>query len=166
MEISFSRCSGVLFIGSMELWFSACPGVRAGALDGVVCMTIPQLGFGPGCRRSWCGFDRSNSLCLAVFLSLGGLVSLQFRCVLLYFFYDGGLCAYGLLMIVILNMTLRVMNYVMRCRLSSLNEDDLQPRPYPAWTRIPHFRTPARGGPESASRGNPIPWKDSLIVAY
>lgn len=70
---------------------------------------------------------RSFDLSLLGRVSVFGRTCLYSSVVSYYTFYDGGLRDYGLLMIVILNMTIRVMNYVMWCRLSGLNEDDLQP---------------------------------------
>jgi hypothetical protein len=88
-------------------------------------------------------YDRgvaSITLCLAVCFCLWEDMSLQFRCVLLYFISDGGSCAYGLLMIFILNMTdeLHYAHGVIDYASNGFT---------PHERGIPHSQTPAQASP-------------------
>lgn len=103
MEISFL----LQMFGSFVYWVNvfrilACPGVRAGALDGVGCMTIPPAWI-------WSGLSTIVVWLRSLFawpcVSVFGRTCLYGSVVSYYTSYDGRLCAYGLLMIVILNMT-------------------------------------------------------------
>lgn len=100
---------------------------------------------------------RSFELSLLGRVSVFGRTCLYSSVVSYYTFYDGGLCAYGRLMIVILNMTIRVMNYVMCCRPSSLNEDDLQPRPLPRMDKDPPFPNTRTSRPRICQSREPDP---------